>query len=277
MSLLGADRLDDAARLALGDGVDAALVLAFHSQGGLTRFASSQIHQNTWREAVSISVMAVVDGNRVGVAAGSSLEPDAVRATLQRAKAIAAVTPPNPDFPGLASAGTYPDAQLWDDATAATTPAERADGVARALEEFPSSVEAAGYIETTANEVFIAGSTGLRAYTTSTQAGCSVMAIAENSSGFAESVERKVGSLDVPALAERAVRKAELGHDPQPVEPGAYTVILEPAATSTLLQFLAFLGFGGKAFLEGRSFMTGKIGQQLMNDKVTIVDDPTAP
>src|SRR5438105_4526633 len=151
---------------------------------------------------------------------------------------------------------------LGDGATAATTPAERADGVARALEEFPASVEAAGYIETTANEVFIAGSTGQRAYATSTQAGCSVMAIAENSSGFAESVERKLSNLDVPALAERAVRKAELGPDPKPVEPGAYTVILEPAATSTLLQFLAFLGFGGKAFLEGRSFMTGKAGEQ---------------
>ena len=277
MSILGPDRLDEAAHIALGDGVDAALVLAFHSAGGLTRFASSQIHQNTWREAVSIQIMAVVDGNRVGVAGGSSLEPDAVRATLQQAKAIAQVTPPNPEFPGLADPAAYPDAQLWDDATAATTPADRADGVARALEEFPKNVDAAGYIETTANEVFIAGSTGLRAYSTSTQAGCSVMAIAENSSGFAESVERKLSSLDVPALAERAVRKAELGRDPQPVEPGAYTVILEPAATSTLLQFLAFLGFGGKAFLEGRSFMTGKIGQKIMNDNVTIVDDPTAP
>ena len=277
MSLLGRDRFEDSARIALGDGVDAAMVLAFHSAGGLTRFASSQIHQNTWREAVSIQIMVVVDGNRVGVASGSSLEPGAVKATLQRARAIAEVIPPNPDFPGLAQPASYPEATLWDDTTAATTPAERADAVARALEEFPNSVEAAGYIETTANEVFLAGSTGLRAYSTATQAGCSVMAIAENSSGFAESVERKLSNLDVPALAERAVRKAELGHDPKPIEPGAYTVILEPAATSTLLQFLAFLGFGGKAFLEGRSFMAGKIGEKIMNDRVTIVDDPTAP
>ncbi|TMK76880.1 MAG: TldD/PmbA family protein [Actinobacteria bacterium] len=264
LTLLGQDRFEEAARIALGDGVDAALVLAFHSAGGLTRFASSQIHQNTWRESVAISVMAVVDGNRV----------DAVRATLDAAKAIAAVTPANPDFPGLAEPASYPAASLWDDATAETTPAERADGVARAFEEFPSSIDAAGYIETTANEVFIAGSTGLRAYATSTQAGCSVMAIAQNSSGFAESVERKLASLDVPALAERAVKKAELGRDPADVEPGAYTVILEPAATSTLLQFLAFLGFGGKAFLEGRSFMTGKIGEKIMDDKITILDVP---
>src|SRR6266566_8424141 len=121
LRLLGPDRFEEAARIALGDGVDGALVLAFHSAGGLTRFASSQIHQNTWRESVSIAVMAVVDGNRIGVAAGSSLEPDAVRATLESAKSIARVTPANPDFPGLAGPATYPDANLWDDTTANTT------------------------------------------------------------------------------------------------------------------------------------------------------------
>ncbi|MGZ4120217.1 MAG: TldD/PmbA family protein [Actinomycetota bacterium] len=277
MSLLGRDRFEDVATAALSDGVDEALVLAFHSFGGLTRFAGSQIHQNTWRENVQVAIMAVVDGNRVGVAAGSSLDPEAVRGTLRSATAIARVTPANPDFPGVAEPATYDEAPLWDDATAQTTPGDRADAVARALEEFPSSVDAAGYVETSANEVFIASSSGVRAYTTSTQAGCSVMAIAENSSGFAESVERKLSSLDVPALAERAVRKAEVGRDPVPVEPGAYTVVLEPAATSTLLQFLAFLGFGAKSFLEGRSFMTGRIGEQIMNEKITIVDDPTAP
>src|SRR2546427_9920632 len=80
MSLLGADRFDDAARIALGDGVDGALVLAFHSAGGLTRFASSQIHQNTWRESVSIAVMAVVGGKRPGRAARVLLLPARPRA-----------------------------------------------------------------------------------------------------------------------------------------------------------------------------------------------------
>ncbi|MGZ4241542.1 MAG: hypothetical protein ACXVQ7_08025, partial [Actinomycetota bacterium] len=95
MSLLGRDRFEDVATAALSDGVDEALVLAFHSFGGLTRFAGSQIHQNTWRENVQVAIMAVVDGNRVGVAAGSSLDPEAVRGTLRSATAIARVTPAN--------------------------------------------------------------------------------------------------------------------------------------------------------------------------------------
>jgi predicted Zn-dependent protease len=276
LNLLGRDRFEDAAKVALG-GTGEAFVLAFHSAGGLTRFASSQIHQNTWRETLSVSVLAVVDGNRVGVASAPSLDADAVRAALDNAVAIARVTPPNPEFPGLAGPSEYPQADVYDEATASTTPAERASSVARALDEFPKTIEAAGYVETTGTEIFIAGSSGLRAYTTSSQAGCSVMAIAENSSGFAESVERKLSALDVGVLAERAVKKAELGKDPKPVEPGAYTVVLEPSGTSTILQFLAYIGFGAKSYLEGRSFVSGKLGQKVMNELVTIVDDPTAP
>jgi predicted Zn-dependent protease len=102
------------------------------------------------------------------------------------------------------------------------------------------------------------------------------MAIAANSSGFAETVERKLSALDVGALAERAVRKAELGRDPKDAAPGAYTVVLEPAATSTILQFLAFIGFGAKSYLEERSFVSGRLGEKLMADLVSIVDDPTA-
>jgi PmbA protein len=278
MSELGRDQFEQAAEIALGAGVDEALILGFHTEGGLTRFAQSQIHQNTWRETVAFRVVAVVDGNRVAVASGASLAPDAVRKTVEDALAIARVAPANPGFPGFAPPAEYPEAaDTFDEQTARTTPADRAEAVARALEEFPTGMEAAGYIETTASEIFLASTTGARAYATATQAGCSVMAMAPDSSGFAEQVERRLSALDAATLAERAVRKAEQGRDPKPVDPGAYTVILEPAATSTLLQFLAYLGFGAKALLEDRSFLTGKLGQQIMSDSVTIVDDPTAP
>jgi PmbA protein len=73
------------------------------------------------------------------------------------------------------------------------------------------------------------------------------------------------------------VEKAERSRDPRTAEPGAYTVILEPAATSTIMQFLAFLGLGAKPFLEERSFMSGKIGEKIASELITIVDDPIAP
>lgn len=273
---IGRDRLVDTARAALDVGADGVTVLAFHSRGGLTRFAASRIHQNTWREDVEFRVLAVVDGNRVGVASTHSLHRDAVRRAAEDAVAIAKVTPPDPEFPGIAEPEDAPAKAGYDEATAGATPADRAESVRAALAEVPATMEAAGYVETVADEVLILSTTGIEAFTRTTRAGISVLAMTDDSSGYAERLERRIAELDPSVLATRAVDKAERSRDPRPVEPGAYTVILEPAAVSTLMQFLGYLGFGAKAFLEGRSFMTGRIGEKLASELVTIVDDPAS-
>jgi predicted Zn-dependent protease len=273
---LGAGRLAETLGPALAAGADGVLAIAFHSWGGLTRFASSRIHQNTWREDVDVRVTAVVDGARLGVANTHSVDPEAVRRAAEDAVAIARVTPPDPDFPGLTEPGEIPSRTGHDEATARSSPGERAAAVGTALAELSSGVEGAGYVETSADEVMVATTTGVRAYGIVTRASMSVMAMHPDSSGYAELIERRIGDLDPAAIGARAVRKAELGRNPQPISPGAYTVVLEPAATSTLMQFLAYLGFGAKAFLEGRSFMEGRIGQKIVGDRITIVDDPLA-
>ena len=273
---IGRDQLAEIADAALKVGADDVQGLAFHSWGGLTRFASSRIHQNTWREDVEFRVIAVVDGNRTGVASTHAIDAASVRRAAEEAVAIARVAPGDPEFAGLAPPPDATKPATFDEATANAAPAERAAAVASALGEFPKDMEGAGYVETVADEVAIISSTGLRLYGQTTRAGVSVLAIAADSSGYAERLERRLGDLDASALAHRAVDKAERSRDPQPIDPGGYTVILEPAATSTLIQFLGYIGFGAKSFLEGRSFMTGKIGETLASDLVTIVDDPIA-
>ena len=273
---IGQERLADAAGAALDVAADGVAVLAFHSAGGLTRFASSHIHQNTWREDVEFRVVAVVDGTKVGVASTHSLDPEAVRRAAEDAVAIARVAPGDPDFPGLAPPAEYPEKRGYDEATANATPDDRARAVGLALHEVPDTMEAAGYVETVADEVLILSTTGLRAFGRSSRAGISVLAMTDDSSGYAERLEHGLDDLDAAALATRSVDKAERSRNPASIEPGAYTVILEPAAVSTLMQFLGYLGFGAKAFLEERSFMSGRIGQKLTSELITIVDDPTA-
>jgi predicted Zn-dependent protease len=273
---IGRDRLEEILAPALRVGADGISVIGFHSWNGLTRFASSRIHQNTWREDIEFRVTAVVDGNRVGVASCHTLDPEGARKAAENAVAIARVTPGDPDFPGLAPPATYRQKQSYDEATAAAAPAERAKAVHGALAEFPEGMEGAGYVETAADEVLIRSTTGVQAYERLTRAGIAVMAMTATSSGYAERLEQRFAELDPAMLATRAVSKAERSRDPRPIDAGAYTVILEPAAVSTIMQFLGYIGFGGKAFLEGRSFMTGRIGERLADELVTIVDDPVA-
>ncbi len=52
--------------------------------------------------------------------------------------------------------------------------------------------------------------------------------------------------------------------------------MLTPEAVSDLVGFLAYVGFSAKAFAEERSFMSGKLGQQIMSPGVTITDDALA-
>jgi PmbA protein len=273
---IGRDRLEEILAPALRVGADGISVIAFHSWNGLTRFASSRIHQNTWREDIEFRVTAIVDGNRLGVASSHTLDREGVRRAAENAVAIARVTPGDPDYPGLAPPASYQQKNSYDDATASAAPAERAEAVHRALAEFPEGMEGAGYVETAADEVLVRSTTGVQAYERSTRAGIAVMAMTETSSGYAERLERRFVELDPATLATRAVSKAEQSRDPRPIDAGAYTVILEPPAVSTIMQFLGYIGLGGKAFLEGRSFMTGRIGERLANELVTIVDDPVA-
>ena len=277
MSAFGADRLREIVQPALGVKADGLLVLGFHSWGGLTRFAESQIHQNTWREDLEVRVMAVVDGNRVGVASTHALDPESITKAAQDAVAIARVSPPNREFPGLAPAATAPEKAGFDHATAVASPEERAEYVRTTLAEFPADMKGAGAVETGADEVLVASTTGLALFGATTHAGLSVMAMSPDSSGVAEIIEHRLADVDPSLIAARAVGKAELGRHPRPIDPGPYTVVLEPAASSTIMQFLSYLGLGAKAFLEDRSFMSGRIGEQLCADSVTIVDDPVAP
>jgi len=54
---------------------------------------------------------------------------------------------------------------------------------------------------------------------------------------------------------------------------GPVDVLLEPPAVSGLLDWLGYIGFGGKQFNEGTSFLTGRLGERIMGPGVTIYDD----
>jgi predicted Zn-dependent protease len=63
------------------------------------------------------------------------------------------------------------------------------------------------------------------------------------------------------------------GRNPRPVEPGEYTVVIDPYVTQDLVENLNFHGMSAQAVLEGRSWMNERFGQQAMSPLVSIWDD----
>jgi predicted Zn-dependent protease len=274
---LGGRLLEVAEAAIAAVGADDAEALVIRDAGGLTRFASSRIHQSTWREDVSVRLRLVVDGNRVGTATVHDIEPAAVAAAARRAAEVARTMLPDPGYPGMPGPAVYAATTRWDEATAATDPATRAGLVTGMVRRLPAGVTAAGACETRELEIAVANRRGLRALDATTAASFSILADAGSGTGWAEGAGPCLADLDVAALGERAARKAVDARDPRELAPGAYPVVLEPAAVATMVQFLGWLGFGAKAYDEGRSFLVGRLGQRVCSPLVTIVDDALAP
>ncbi len=73
-------------------------------------------------------------------------------------------------------------------------------------------------------------------------------------------------------IGARAGEKARASAKPRSVDPGEWTVILEPAAFGELLTYV--MGhFSAQNFDEGSSFFSGKLDEKFFSRSVTIVDD----
>lgn len=276
--LIGADRFGSVADAAMDlPGVDGVEVLFVHEWGGLTRFASSEIHQSTFREDTDLRVR-VVHRGRSGVASSNDFSESGARAAARRAKEMAEVAAPDPLFPGLAPKADPVAVDRFFDATADATPAARAGAVARLIAHCPEGFVAAGAFETAALELGFANSNGQLCWSPSTQASLStVISGGDHGSGFAETFSGSMDAIDPDAIGERAAGKAAGSQRPAALEPGTYPVVLEPSAVATLVGFLAYVGFGGRAYLEDRSCFSGKKDEQVAAPSISIWDDATDP
>ncbi len=276
--IVGPDEVRRVAQAALDlPGADGVEVLFLHEWGGLTRFASSSIHQSTWREDTGVRVR-VVTKDRVGVAAANDFTPEGARRAAGSALEMASVVAPDQDFPGLAPAAPTPDARPFDEATALATPEQRAEGVARLVARCASGFTAAGAFETIATEIAVVNTEGQFCWAPSTQASLTtVITGGDGGSGFAEVFAERLDEVDPDEIGARAADKAEASRNPRDLDAGRYPVVLEPSAVSTLVGFLSWIGFGGRSLMEGRSCFSGKEGQVVGAPAVSMYDDATAP
>jgi predicted Zn-dependent protease len=244
----------------------------------LSRITHNVIHENLVERDRSLNVRAVV-GNRVGVASTNALDRDGIRIAVARAIEIARVSPVDKEFPGLPNAGpAQPMEWAFDAPTAALTADERAAAVAAIVRVMTShKLTAAGYVSTSSSSIAIANSKGVRQFFRSTDSAINIKAMGDDSSGYAEGYSRRFADLNPTALGEKAAKRAIAGKNPGSVEPGEYSVILEPPAFREYLVYLSWTGFGAMPFSEGASFMTGRIGDRIMGANVSMGDDFAHP
>jgi len=244
----------------------------------LTRFAENVISQNMAR--VDHTLMArVIFGKSIGVAATNSIRDEDVKRVIKDAEEIAKYQQADSEFASLPTSPPAPEVKGFFPKTSEYSPSQRAKGVQAAVRRCESqNLSGTGAFQTETDITCVVNSLGTRQYFKETKAHFSLTASAGDTvSGWAQGYDRDVNNIDIENIAQRAVFKAILSSNPIELPPGKYTVILEEAAVASLLLFLGFLGFGAKTFIQGRSFMAGKIGEKITGDNITVVEDPYHP
>ncbi|MGH7664095.1 MAG: TldD/PmbA family protein [Gemmatimonadaceae bacterium] len=253
---------------------------------GNTRFAVNQISTAGDSYNTTITVRSAF-GRKAANSTTNKADDESLRAVVGVAERLARLAPDDPEaMPELGpqSYETVPPLHGWSDATASLEPDARANAVREiSMPARADDLRSTGYLETQAGAFGVATSRGLFAYGRQTGAALTstVRTPDGTGSGWAGASHFDWSAIDAGRIGARAIDKASRSRDPVAVEPGRYTVVLEPTAVGNLVQLLAF-SLNARAADEGRSFFTkpgggNKIGLQVVDERVSIVSDPLDP
>ena len=248
--------------------------------GGNIRYERNAVSTAGESSTMSLGISASF-GKKTGNATINEFDDASLQKVVKRAEELAQLAPENPEYMPLIGPQTFEESVGYIKSTAAINPDVRAEMVAKSLQvSKEEKLEAAGFLENSVQFNAMMNSKGLFAYNTSTDVSFSVTVRNQQGtgSGYVDQSFNDVGKLDTLALSKIAAGKANGSANARAIEPGKYTVILEPLAASDMLGNLAF-GLDARQADEGRSYMSKKgggtrLGEQLFNEQVTMYSDP---
>ena len=253
---------------------DEAEVLVAAESSALTRFANNRINQNVAEHNAEVSIRAVL-GKRIGVASTNRLDDESLRTAAEAAVRAAAISPQDPSFPGLPGPAPVADIHRAAETTRAFDAETRAEAVGAIVAQSTSrSLIAAGKVRAAEHTIAIANSLGVDVGQSLTGAQATVLSMGRDSgSGWASFLDTDSDLLDASELGAQAADIAQRSVNPGSLDAGDYAVVLAPEAVSDILDFLAYTGMSAKAFAEGRSFLSEKLGTKIVSELVSITDD----
>ncbi|PKV62966.1 TldD/PmbA family protein [Pontibacter ramchanderi] len=250
---------------------------------GNIRYANNAVSTSGENSNSSLVVTSAF-GKKTGIATINEFDDASLEKAVRRSEELAQLAPENPEYMPILGPQKYQSSNAYFKSTADFSPQQRADAAAASiLPARERKLKAAGYLQHNAGFQAMLNSKGLFAYHPSTSVEFSVTARNEagTGSGYASRGYNDISKLNTAQASKIAMDKAEGSAKAVALEPGKYTVILEPAAVAVLLENM-FFNMDARSADEGRSFMSKqggktKIGEKLVDAKVNIYSDPTHP
>src|SRR5919112_6863451 len=244
-----------------------------------TRYANSTITANLVEHDQQVTIT-VYYGQKSASTSTHQFDDASLRSAIEQAQELAKRRPDNPELmPLVKPPQDYLPVEAALPEAVAFGPAERARLVKQSVDVCEKKgVLGSGYIPKLHWTDALANSEGLFAYNRYAEASFILTCRTPDGtgSGWAGTTGLKdVTRIDAAAITEVAADKALKSRKPRAIEPGNYTVILEPRPAARYLSLM--LGaFNARNAEEGRSFMSGKtrgetrLGEKVFGDNFTL-------
>jgi predicted Zn-dependent protease len=250
------------------------------SINGNVRFARNSVSTSGIISDADL-VVQVAFGKRVGTATINEFDDASLERVVKRAEELAKLAPENPEFMPAIDKQQYKATDTFVQGTADISPEYRAQVAGDCIAPCKKDkLTAAGFFSDGQRFTAIANSKGNFGYQKYTVADftCTVRTDDGKGSGWVARNVADVAQFNAKSEIEIAIEKAKRSSDAKALEPGKYTVVLEPAASSGLISFMMF-GFDARQADEGRSFLTkkgggNKVGDKVFDERVTLFADP---
>lgn len=250
------------------------------SENASIRFALNGITTSGYTIEQRVSITSAKEGH-TGSTSVDQFDEATLKEAVKRTEQLAMISPPNPEREDSLEPQEYKAIENFAESTARARNDVMIPQVRAIVEGAKKAgLVAAGFFERSASVTAIANKKGNFGFGRVTNAGLSatVRNPEGTSSGWASHPAVRIEEIDGAGVGKRAIEKCLRWKEPKRLEPGKYTVVLEPTAVGDLVQLMGF-AMQARAAEEGQSFLSKKgggtlVGEKLFPESVTLRTDP---
>ena len=251
-------------------------------QGNL-RLARNTVSTSGGSDTLSLVIRCNV-GKKTGLTSVNEFDDASLEKAVRQAEELARLAPDNPEFIEFTGPQKFVEPASAAAKTAAMTQNDRVNACAASIAVCKEQkLTGAAFLADHNAVSAVANSRGLFGYQRTTGIQYSITTRTEDGrgSGYKAADFTDAGKLDTTAITRIAARKAVMSQAPRAIEPGKYTVVLEPAAGVALVNLMVS-AMDARLAEEGRSFLSKgggatRLGDKIVDERVHLYNDPMNP
>src|SRR5712664_3406766 len=250
------------------------------------RFGNNELAQSQYSTSRNLSVRVASEKKQGRVTTGT-LDKASIERTVEKAISQARNSPEDPDYLPMPGPQKYRTVDRYSEKTVEAPAELKAGYIGSAIDLAKKNhLLASGVLGTSVEHVMMLNTSGLEASYRGSGGYFSLTMDADNGNqtGFALSTFGDIGELDPNKVSQTALERAKLNKSQADIAPGKFDIVVDPYAWSEMLLFFAVSAstgyspdLGMRQYKEGRSYLSGKLGEKILGDNISIDDDVYHP